>query len=355
MHASRRIEETSGRPRPIPAALLLGAIVGLLGATLAGARPASAAADPPAPAAGSATATDEEKDKPPKRWTNSTELSLVITDGNSELQSFGLKNTLGYKAKNGRARLRIDALRSDTNDDPYYLVVPGLTFVPGETLTSYDTIAVHPSATPDVSRFFAEGRYEGDLPKKAAWNVGASWDTNEDAGILSRTIVFGGFGNIWRDRDDLKVRTNYGLSYTDRIEDVEDPEKEQRFLGTRLSSFYKDTWGKATIYENDFTLNVSLSDISDYNADLMQSLSVNMSRHLALKVSLQLTYAGEPALEEVDVIVRARLVDPDGIPGNGDEYFETVDVGGNEIKIGEATLRKESLDTTFRTSLQITY
>ena len=94
-----------------------------------------------------------------------------------------------------------------------------------------------------------------------------------------------------------------------------------------MTSFYKDKWGKMAIYENDFTLNVNL----------------------------QLTYAGEPALEEVDVVARAILIDPDGIPGTGDEYFETVQSGGVEIVVGEDTLRRDNLDTTFRTSLQITY
>ena len=80
-----------------------------------------------------------------------------------------------------------------------------------------------------------------------------------------------------------------------------------------------------------------------------------MSRVLSLKVSLQWLYASEPALEEVDVLARVLLVDPDGIPGNGDEFFETVASDGSELTIGVDSLRKKSLDTTFRMSLQITF
>jgi len=320
------------------------------------------AADPSVPRAqdsaaapADAAAPAGEKEKPPSRWTNSTEMSLVVTEGNSSVQTFGLKNSLEYKANKGRARFRIDALRSDTSDDPYLLVTQGLTFEPGETPTGVSSEAVRPGTEPDVSRFFAEGRYEGDIRKQLTWNAGASWDTNEDAGIVSRSIVFAGLGRVWRDRDDLKFRTTYGLSYTNRIEDVEDPEKDQRFMGARLTSYFMDTWGKGTIYDNDFTVNVSLRDVSDFYADLTQGLTVSMSKHLGLKVSLQLTYANEPALEEVDVIARVILVDPDGIPGNGDEFFQTVESSGSEITVGEDTLRKEQLDTTFRTSLQITF
>lgn len=313
----------------------------------------------PAPVAAPAA----EEPKPPSPWSNSTELSLVWTAGNSDVQTLGFKNTLEHKDPHGRARVRLDTLRSDTSDDPYLLVEPGLTFLPGETLTDPPTHEVRPGAEPDVARYFAEGRYEGNFSKDAmwyrgegaTWNAGASWDRNEDAGILSRTIVFGGLGHVWRDRDTLKFRTTYGLSWTNRIEDVEDPEKDRKFAGLRLTSDFTQKWGANTTYDNDFTYNVSFRDIQDWNADLTQGLSVMMSKHLALKVSLQLIYANEPALEEVDILVRGQLIDPDGIPGSGDEFFETLSSGGSEITIGEGVLRREKLDSTFRASLAITF
>ena len=45
----------------------------------------------------------------------------------------------------------------------------------------------------------------------------------------------------------------------------------------------------------------------------------------------------------------------DGIPGNGDEFFETVSTGGGELVVGEVSIRKDELDTIFRTSLVITF
>lgn len=302
-----------------------------------------------------AAASGDEEKKPPSPWSNSTELSLVVTEGNSNKSSVGLKDTLAYKRGKGRSRFRIDTLRTDKSDDPFLLVEPGLTFLPGETPASVPTRAVRPGAEPDIERYFAEGRHDHNLSKKATWNAGASWDRNEDAGILNRYIVFSGLGNVWVDREDLAFRTSYGLSYTDREEEIEDPEKERRFPGARLSLDYKDKWGASTTYDNDLTFNMSLEDLSDYNIDFTQGLSVSMNRYLSLKVSLQFLYASEPALEEVDVIARVRLVDPDGIPGTGDEFFETIESGGTEITVGEDSLRKRELDTTFRTSLLITF
>jgi uncharacterized protein DUF481 len=304
---------------------------------------------------GAARGQAEGGTEPVDAWTNSTDLSLVLTEGNSSALTFGLKNTLEYRTPRSLSRLRIDALRSDTSDDPYRQVEPGLTFLPGETLTDYSTEGVRPDAEPDVARYFAEGRYERDLSKNNTWNVGASWDRDDDAGILNRYIVFGGVGNTWVDREDRSFRTSYGASITDREEEILDPEKEQRFPGLRLTSSFKDLWGASTTYDNQLTFNVNLEDRFDYNVELVQGLAVSMTRVLSLKVSLQFLYASEPALEEVDVLARVLVVDPDGIAGNGDEYFETVASGGNEFTIGVDSLRKESLDTTFRMSLQITF
>ena len=63
---------------------------------------------------------------------------------------------------------------------------------------------------------------------------------------------------------------------------------------------------------------------------------MSLSRHLALRVSLQLLYENDPAQEDVAVIARAAVVDPDGVPGSGDELFETVADGGTTIALGTA-------------------
>jgi len=330
-----------------PAVLFLLLFAGLPGLLVTPVR-----AQTPAVAPGAEPVETEKQ----KRFKNTTELSLVVTAGNSDVETIGFKDTLEYKRDAGLARFRADTLRSDTSDDAYLLVEPGLVFEPGQTLTTFNTREVRPGAEPDVARYFFEGRYEGNLSRQGTtWNAGASWDRNEDAGIISRTIVFGGLGRAWVDREDLKFRTTYGLSYTDREEEVVDPEKEEQFYGARFTSDFMDKWGANTTYDNDFTFNMSVADTSDWNADLIQGVAVSMSNHLKLKISLQLTWANEPALEEVDIIVRAILIDPNGIPGDGDEEFHTVESGGSEITIGEGTIRKEQLDTTVRMSLQIDF
>jgi hypothetical protein len=80
-----------------------------------------------------------------------------------------------------------------------------------------------------------------------------------------------------------------------------------------------------------------------------------MSKHVALKASLEWQFNHEPALEDVDILAQVIVVDPDGVPGSGDEYFQTVATGGSEITIGEGSARKEQLDTVFKTALVIDF
>jgi len=115
-----------------------------------------------------------EEEKPKSPWTNSTELSLVVTRGNALAQTVGFKETLEYKGKKGNTRFKMDTLRADTSDDPYLLVQPGIVFEPGEQPIDFTTITVYPGTEPDVERYFIEGRYEGNLPRKATWEAGLS-------------------------------------------------------------------------------------------------------------------------------------------------------------------------------------
>jgi hypothetical protein len=298
-------------------------------------------------------AEENEEEKP--AWTNSTDLSMVVTDGNTEAETWGFKNTLRRNWKRARFQLKLDSVKSGTADDRFVVIEPGLEWFPGEEIPAGATSVVTPGLDPDVERYFAEGRYDRDITKRLLWHLGGSWDRNEDAGILNRYIGFGGLGHVWRKDEDFRFATSYGVSYTDREEDEPDPEKDDQFFGLRLSWDYMNKFGKVAVYENDFTANMSQKDTSDYSLNMVNALSVNVSDHLAMKVSLQWQYENEPALEDVDVVAYVELVDPDGEPATGDEFFRTVSSGGFELTIGEEDIRKDELDTIFRTSLVINF
>jgi putative salt-induced outer membrane protein YdiY len=288
-------------------------------------------------------------------WSNSTTLSVVVAEGNAKTQSFGFDNRLRRHWKQANFQLKLNLFQTNEADDRFLQIEPGLTWLPGEEQPPGSTSVVEPPIETEAARLFVEGKYDREIRESLYWSAGASWDRNEDAGILNRYIAFGGLGKIWWKREDLNFQTVWGLSYTDREEDDVDPEKDDRFGGLRFSWEYMNKWGKLAVYENDFTANMSLKDADDYSLNMTNSISVDLSSHLALKVSLQGLFENEPALEDVDVVARIQLRDPDDIPGSGDEFFETVETGGSELVVRSEDIRRDQVDMVFRTSLVISF
>ena len=297
----------------------------------------------------------KEAKEPEKPWSNETEFSLVLTEGNSNTQTIGFKDTLTRRWPGAQFRLKLEALRSATSDDWFEQADAGYTWLPGEDPPPMTASLVKPPSELDAENYFVEGRYTRTIFEEFNWNAGASWDRNEDAGIVNRYIVFGGVGHLWFDREDLKFQSSYGLSWTDREEETPDPEKEERFVGVRLSWNYENLLGKITTYNNDWTNNISVADSKDWSSEMTNSVSVSMSKRLSLRVSLRWLYNNEPALEDVDFVAQVEVVDPDGIPGNGDEFIQTVSSGGSEFTLTETRVRKEKLDSIFKTTLVISF
>ena len=204
--------------------------------------------------------------------------------------------------------------------------------------------------------YLLRGSYERNITPRFFWNTGASWDRNDDAGILNRYIVHAGVGNTWVDIERRRFATTYGISYTDREEEEPDPEKDRRFAGARLGWDYTEQFNAGTTFDNKFASNINLSDRSDYSIDTTSALTVSVVSHVSLKVSLQWLYENEPALEsDLDVIAFVEVINPDGIPGSGDERFRTLSSGGSKLVLGSADARKDKLDTIVRTALVIKF
>lgn len=269
----------------------------------------------------------QDEEEPKLGWTNETDLSLVITEGNSSTETLGFKNRLRRNWKKARYTFRLDAVRSNTADDP-------IAVVSDPDSTDYEIVAF--DKTLDVETYLVENRYDRSITERFFWHAGLTWDRNKDAGILSRWIGFAGVGNVWWDREDLIFNTSYGLSYTLREEEDETPDKDDTFPGFRFNWEYENKWGKVTTFENDWVYNYNFSNSTDWNADMISSIRVDMSERLALRVSLRWIYNNLPANQDLDVFFR----DPNG------------NLIGLPIVVQEP---KEKLDTIFSTSLVIRF
>ena len=300
-----------------------------------------------------AGAQEEADAEPAPGWTNETELSLVLTGGNSAARTFGFGNTLQYAGESSRLQLRVNGLRSRTAVDRLLLVAPGVRFPLTGAPDDPEVTLVRPGSEPEAEHYALTGRYDTEISERFFWNAGGSWDRNREAGILSRYSAFGGLGNTWSDSKALRLATTYAASFTNRREETEDPGKDARFGGARLGLDYRSRINDTVVHDGILAANVNLGSASDYSLNATTALSVSLSRHLALRIGLQLLYENDPAQEDVAVIARAAVVDPDGMPGSGDELFETVPAGGTTIALGERQIRRDRLDTIFRTALVI--
>ena len=260
--------------------------------------------------------------------SNSTELSYVLTEGNSSTDALGFKNRFRYLWPKARYTFRVEATRTNTADDRIALVQTDLP-------EGYEIIEY--SKSPDVEKYLVENRYDRSITERFFWNAGLTWDRNLDAGIVSRWIGFAGVGNIWWDREDLRFNTSYGLSYTNREEEDVDPTKEDTFPGYRLNWDYLNMWGKNTTFENYWTFNGNFLDSTDWNSDMTSSISVGINSRLALRVSLQWLYNNRPALQDLDLF----LLSPDG---------DLIQVPDEQVQEP-----KKELDTIFNTSLVINF
>ena len=303
-----------------------------------------------------AEAQDKPKEPPKLGWSNDADLSLVLTAGNSASQTWAFTDEVRHAWKDARFKFEVNVVRANTSDDRFLMVDPGLEFPVGGAPANPPTSLIKPDPTLDVANSLVRSSYERDITPRFFWNAGGSWDRNDDAGILNRYITYAGVGHKWVDHERRRFATSYGVSYTDREEEKPDPEKDRHFAGARFGWDYMERFNASTTFNHKFETNANLSDPTDYSLNTTSALTVSMVRHVSLKVSLQWLYENETALEsDLDVVAFVEVINPDGIPGSGDERFRTLSSGGSKLVVGSADARKDKLDTIFKTALVLKF
>ncbi len=242
-----------------------------------------------------ARAQEEEK----LGWSDTAEVAVVATAGNSESSTIGLKNTLFHGWETARFQLDLGALRAKTTTFSRTAVGSGpADFVLVEDEDSRTT----------AEHYFLRGRYERDLAAGFYWFAGAGWERNEIAGFESRLSAVGGVGRRWLDTEAARFKTDAGLTFTDQDDVVDDPAADSQFLGARLSYDYWHRLTASTELASVLIVDLNADDTDDLRADFTNSVAVSMSERLALKAGLQLLFDDQPAL------VAVPITRPDGTP-----------------------------------------
>ena len=281
-----------------------------------------------APALALASLPALAQEDPNQRWKDSAELSYVVTSGNSDTQTFGFKNKLTGTWDRSSIELNMGGVRAKATTSRIAIADP---FNPADPNAS--PFDVHEERDLTAEAYYFNGRYDRKITDRFFWYAGAGWDRNRFAGIQNRYVAAAGVGNIWFDAETLKWRTDYSATFTKQDDVVENPDFDDTFLGVRVTSAFLKKLGATTTYTNDTILDENLDETSDFRGNMINSVSVQMSKRLALKVSLQWLYDNDPAIKELDL------------------YDFDPDKGG--VKQGTVTVELDELDSIFTTSLVI--
>jgi putative salt-induced outer membrane protein YdiY len=302
--------------------IAVGLILAGTAASLARAQETPTPPAPPPAAAAPAT-------PPGPKWSDTAELGFVATSGNAETSTLGLKNTLTREHGKSRIEVKLGGIRVTTTDKNIFAV---------GTATDFDAVDGDPKTT--AESYYLNGRYDRKITERFFWFAGAGWDRNEPAGIQNRTTVGAGVGNIWIDVPRRNWRTDYAITETKEDDIVEPPDFNDTFAGVRVSSKFTQKFGAqdSGAYVNDTAVDENLDDTSDWRVNMTNSVALNMSTRIALKVSLQWLYDNVPAFMSVDL-------------------FGAQDAQGNPINPAgiKVPVEADSLDTIFTTALVIKY
>ena len=272
-------------------------------------------------------AMGQEEEKKKIGWSNVADLGLVLTGGNSNTSTLTFDDKLARTWENATFQFQFSGLRTNTTDDRIAVVTGPEDFEVIDDL----------SRKLDTERYQVNGSYRRDVNEKLYWLAGAGWLRDRNTGIENMTMVFGGLGNTWWNRKDSHFLTDYAITYTDREEEITDPLLDGRFPALRVSVDYMKQFGSKgnNQYNNDFTILPNLRDLEDYQFDWTNSLTTNLTKLLALRVSLQLLYRNIPGLEEIDLF----LIPP---------------TDGVSLSIGTVPVRRKKIDTLFKVTLVVT-
>jgi len=264
-----------------------------------------------------AWAQDEEEKK--LGWSNIADLGIVWTQGNSATSTVSFDDKLNYGWENAAFVFRTGMLRVQTTDD---------TFAVG-TEDDFDVIEDLEREL-DNERYYFNGNYQRNINGRFFWIAGAGWDKDTNAGIENRTVLFAGVGNTWKDNERTTFKTDYNLTFTRRIDEIPDPERDERFSELRLAWDYRQMVADHSQFDSDFVFFAVVDDFSDNRFATTNSVTTNLTEIFALRFSLDVRYQNFPAFEEID------LETPEGLP------------------IGEVVIRKKKLDTILKFSFVVT-
>ncbi|TVP75963.1 MAG: DUF481 domain-containing protein [Gemmatimonadales bacterium] len=229
------------------------------------------------------------QEPPPPQWQNTAELTFLLTGGNSQASTLGLRNNLRRTSQAGQLRVTASALRTDaTRIERFAVETPDGDF---EVREDEDTERT-------AERYSAGIRYDRNLTSAFFSYGSVNWDRNTFAGFDSRTILSGGAG-AQRASDRAETKLGVGLTYTFQNDVTPDPDRSDNFVGLRATLDHSRQLTTGTSFELAWVVDANAQEWDDVRGTLEQAVTAALSDRLSLKTSLQLQVDNDPPVQSL--------------------------------------------------------
>jgi putative salt-induced outer membrane protein len=210
---------------------------------------------------------EEEADKK-KAYSSSTGLSLLMTSGNTQELSFGFDTEQNLDLNKHQIQFKGSMIYTQSD------------------------------GSKESEQYYSHLEYRRDLSSKAYLVGSGRLERNVLSGYKYRLALSGGAGYRWTTSKKMELSSELavGWSNENNIEKDKEGDVTLSFVSCLISSKLKIllSANSEMIYHEMFFLN--LDDTEDYRLSSLASLSVSISRYLALKISYQLKYNHRPVL-----------------------------------------------------------
>ena len=268
---------------------------------------------------------EQQKQEPREKrgWSDVADVGVVVLGGNTASITMQFENMLRYRTENVEWTLWVGGLK----------VEPALRPIAVGTVD--DFVVVDPPRFTAAERYYAASRYDRRIGRNFFAVGGGGWGRDQNAGIENRVSLYGGVGNVWLDRPEHNLRTDYSIAYTHREEEIPDPEKEENFPEARFSLEYVFGFAEHAKFDTNFVFYTHVGDAADNRFTANNAVTASLTDIFSLRGSLQLFYHNLPALEAVSL------------------YNIPPDQGG--VAGDTVLIRRKKLDTVVKLSLVITF
>lgn len=260
-----------------------------------------------------------QEQPPAEKWKVSTELSYVVTGGNSPVSTFSLANTASKKWDKNAVIFKTYILRGNSTTTTMTAVGTPDEYVIDEQKTTKLV----------AENYVLSGQYDRTLSRAVTAQVSFNWDRNKFSGIASRFVLTAGTGFPIIQQKNTTLKTDTSLTFTLRkyVADI-----TRSFAGFRIVTAFEQKFSAQAAYLTSILFDDNLKRTVDWRLDWANIVSAPISKSLSLKTSLRTVYAHSPATRAIELF--------DSI---GDDLGETVSI----------PLKK--LDVYFTNSLVISF